>query len=52
MQESELKIHALSRVAKHMNMDKLRILMKSFIDSQFANFSLVWIFTAGLHIAE
>ena len=29
------KLHALARVLKYLNQDKFRILMKSFIESQF-----------------
>ena len=29
------KLHALARISTYMNMDKLRILCKSFIESQF-----------------
>ncbi len=39
-----LKIYALARVAHFMNKDKLRILMKAFIESQFAYCPLIWMF--------
>ena len=39
-----LKIYALARVAQFMNKDKLRILMKAFIESQFAYCPLNWMF--------
>ena len=35
-------IHALSRVASHMNISKKRILMNAFFKSQFSYCSLVW----------
>ena len=38
------KFHALSRVAKYMAKDKLRIVMNSFIISQFGYCPLVWMF--------
>ena len=38
------KIHALARVSTYINSFKLRILMKSFIDSQFNYCPLIWMF--------
>ena len=38
------KLHALARVSKYFYQDKLRILMKSFIESQFNYCPLVWMF--------
>ena len=38
------KLHALARVSNLMNKDKLRILMKAFIESQFSYCPLVWMF--------
>ena len=38
------KLHALMRVAKYMTTEKLRIIMKSFIESQFKYCPLVWMF--------
>ena len=38
------KFHALARVAKYINSDKLRIIMKAFFDSQFNYCPLVWMF--------
>ena len=38
------KLHALRRVSQLMNKDKLRILMKSFIESQFGYCPLLWMF--------
>ena len=39
-----LKLHALARIANFMSTDKLRIIMKSFIESQFGYCPLVWMF--------
>ena len=38
------KLHALARVAPFMEKDKLRILMKAFIESQFSYCPLIWMF--------
>ena len=38
------KLHALARIAKYLSSEKLRILMKSFIDSQFNYCPLIWMF--------
>ena len=38
------KLHALMRVAKYMTSEKLRLIMKSFIESQFKYCPLVWMF--------
>ena len=38
------KLHALMRIAKYMTIEKLRVLMKSFIESQFKYCPLVWMF--------
>ena len=37
------KFHALKRIAKYLHSNKLRILMKAFIESQF-NYPLTWMF--------
>ena len=39
-----LKLHALARVSYLMGKDKLRLLMKAFIESQFSYCSLIWMF--------
>ena len=39
-----LKLHALARVSWFMDQDKLRLLLKAFIESQFSYCSLVWMF--------
>ena len=38
------KLNALSRLAPFMNLDKRRIIMKAFIESQFGYCPLVWMF--------
>ena len=38
------KLHALARVSNFMNKDKLRLLMKALIKSQFSYCHLVWMF--------
>ena len=39
------KLHALARVSCFMPQDKLRIVMKAFIESQFAYCPLIWMFS-------
>ena len=39
-----LKLHALSRISQYMSTDKLRVIMKAFIESQFAYCPLIWMF--------
>ena len=39
-----LKLHALARISNLMSTDKLRIIMKGFIESQFNYCPLVWMF--------
>ena len=41
---SNQKLHALARISKYLNEDKLRIIMKTFIQSQFNYCPLVWMF--------
>ena len=36
------KLHALARIAKYMDSQKLRIIMKAFIESQFNYCPLIW----------
>ena len=38
------KLNALARVAPYMNIQKRRIIMKSFVTSQFGYCSLIWMF--------
>ena len=42
--KANLKLHALSRISKFMNKNKLRILTKAFIESQFVYCPLIWMF--------
>ena len=42
--KASLKLHALARVACYMNKDKLKVLMKAFVQSQFGYCPLVWMF--------
>ena len=39
-----LKLHALARVSNYMSSDKLRMIMKAFIESQFGYCPLIWMF--------
>ena len=38
------KLHALARISNYMSQDKLRIIMKAFVTSQFGYCPLVWMF--------
>ena len=38
------KLHALARMSRYINQDKLKIIMKTFIQSQFNYGSLTWMF--------
>ena len=38
------KLHALARISNYMTTDKLRVLMKAFIESQFGYCPLIWMF--------
>ena len=38
------KLHALARVSKYINTDKLRLIMKAFVNAQFGYCPLVWMF--------
>ena len=42
--KASLKLHALARIARFMNTDKLKVLMKAFIQSQFGYCQLTWMF--------
>ena len=44
MRKGNQKLHALMRVAKYTDEEKLRILMKTFIESQFKYCPLLWMF--------
>ena len=39
-----LKLHALARISNFMNHDKLRLILKAFVESQFGYCPLVWMF--------
>ena len=39
-----LKLHALARISNFMDQDKLRLIMKAFIESQFSYCPLIWMF--------
>ena len=41
------KLHALTRITKYLSRDKLRIIMKTFIESQFNYCPLTWMFHNG-----
>ena len=38
------KLHALARISSYMKVDKLRLILKAFIESQFQYCPLVWMF--------
>ena len=42
LKKANQKLHALMRVSKYMNQEKLRILLKTFIESQFNYCPLIW----------
>ena len=42
--KANTKLHALARIAKYMDHEKLRLLMKTFIESQFNYCPLTWMF--------
>ena len=44
LKKGNQKLHALIRVSKYMNEDKLRTIMKTFIESQFKYCPLLWMF--------
>ena len=44
MQKASLKLSALACIAPFMNVSKMWIIMKSFIESQFGYCPLIWIF--------
>ena len=44
MQKSKPKLDVFACMAPFMNFSKKRIIMKSFIDSQFAYYPLIWMF--------
>ena len=38
------KLHALARISSYMNVEKLRIMMNTFVMSQFSYCTLIWMF--------
>ena len=42
--KSSQKLHALARISRYMSQNKLKIIMKAFITSQFGYCPLVWMF--------
>ena len=44
MQKGNQKLHALECVSKYFDKNKLRVIMKTFIQSQFNYCSMVWMF--------
>ena len=42
LKEGNQKLHALMRISKYLTKDKLRLIMKTFIESQFNYCPLVW----------
>ena len=42
MKKANSKLHALMRVSKYLNQEKLRLLLKSFIEAQFNYCPLIW----------
>ena len=42
--KASLKLNVLARIAPFMNVSKKRIIMKSFIESQFGYCPLIWMF--------
>ena len=38
------KLHALARVSRYIDQEKLRLILKAFIESQFSYCSLIWMF--------
>ena len=44
LKKGNQKLHALMRVSRYMSEEKLKLLMKTFIDSQFNYCPLIWMF--------
>ena len=42
--KASLKLHALARISSSMSPNKLRLVMKAFIESQFSYCPLIWMF--------
>ena len=46
IKQGNQKLHALMRISKFLSEDKLRLIMKTFIESQFNYCPLVWMFSS------
>ena len=44
LKKGNQKLHALMRVSKYMSTEKLRLIMKTFIETQFDYCPLIWMF--------
>ena len=44
LKKANQKLHALARISKYLSKDKLKIIMKTFIQSQFNYCPLIWMF--------
>ena len=44
LKKGNQKLHALMRISKYMSIEKLKLLMKTFIESQFNYCPLIWMF--------
>ena len=44
LKKGNQKLHALARISKYLSQDKLKIIMKTFIQSQFNYCPLIWMF--------
>ena len=44
--KTSLKLHALARISKFMSKEKLRVLMKAFVESQFGCCPLIWMYNS------
>ena len=43
------KLNAVQRIGSHMSLDKRKILLRAFIESQFSYFPLIWMFSRTLN---
>ena len=44
MQKGNQKFHALARISKYLSKEKLKLMLKTFITSQFNCAPLIWMF--------
>ena len=44
VKKASQNLHALARISNHMSQNKLRTLMKAFIESQFVYCPVIWMF--------